>query len=275
MAIGKTDCLSKRGPDMNKRAIIIRKSASFMTNAVQKNLEQAGYEILPVNATVAAVNEKHTEADILIFYLGEFISDASNLLVYLKDLCADEEKLLVLLGNAEEIETVEETIPPALIAARFVRPLDVNALIDTVDCLVQANDENARKKSILLVDDDNTFLKTVKSWLSDSYRVTIVTSGAQALMYIADNKPDLILLDYEMPVTSGPQVLEMIRSETKTDSIPVIFLTGKGDRESVLKVLELKPDGYLLKTTGKETLLKSLEEFFEKKKYEQLHQMQK
>ena len=69
---------------MNKRAIIIRKSASFMTNAVQKNLEQAGYEILPVNATVAAVNEKHTEADILIFYLGEFISDASNLLVYLK-----------------------------------------------------------------------------------------------------------------------------------------------------------------------------------------------
>ena len=182
---------------------------------------------------------------------------------------------MVLLGNAEEIETVEETIPPVLIAARFVRPLDVNALIDTVDCLVQANDENARKKSILLVDDDNTFLKTVKSWLSDSYRVTIVTSGAQALMYIADNKPDLILLDYEMPVTSGPQVLEMIRSETKTDSIPVIFLTGKGDRESVMKVLALKPDGYLLKSTDRATLLKSLEEFFEKKKYEQLHELQK
>ena len=51
-------------------------------------------------------------------------------------------------------------------------------------------------------------------------------------MYIADNKPDLILLDYEMPVTSGPQVLEMIRSETKTDTIPVIFLTGKGDRKA-------------------------------------------
>ena len=94
-------------------------------------------------------------------------------------------------------------------------------------------------------------------------------------MYIADNKPDLILLDYEMPVTSGPQVLEMIRSETKTDTIPVIFLTGKGDRESVLKVLALKPDGYLLKSTDKTTLLKSLEEFFEKKKYEQLHEMQK
>ena len=94
-------------------------------------------------------------------------------------------------------------------------------------------------------------------------------------MYIADNKPDLILLDYEMPVTSGPQVLEMIRSETKTDTIPVIFLTGKGDRESVLKVLALKPDGYLLKSMDKAALLKSLEEFFEKKKHEQLHEVQK
>ena len=94
-------------------------------------------------------------------------------------------------------------------------------------------------------------------------------------MYIADNKPDLILLDYEMPVTSGPQVLEMIRSETKTDTIPVIFLTGKGDRESVMKVVALKPDGYLLKSMEKAALLKSLEEFFEKKKHEQLHEVQK
>jgi len=85
----------------------------------------------------------------------------------------------------------------------------------------------------------------------------------------------MILLDYEMPVTSGPQVLEMIRSETRTGTIPVIFLTGKGDRESVVKVLALKPDGYLLKSTDKATLLKSLEDFFEKRKYEQLREGQK
>ncbi len=259
---------------MEKKAILIRSGASFMVNAVQKNLEGAGYEILPVNASVAAVNEKRTEADILVFYLGDFIAKASDLLVYLKDLCAEEEKLLVLLGAQEELEIVEKTIPDPLIAARFVRPLDLKSVVDKMDYLVLANDENARKKSILLVDDDVTFLKTIKGWLASQYRVTIVTSGAQALMYIADNKPDLILLDYEMPVTSGPQVLEMIRSETKTDTIPVIFLTGKGDRESVMKVVALKPDGYL-KSTDKATLLKSLEEFFEKRKYEQLHEVQK
>ena len=260
---------------MNKKAIMIRKGTSFMVNAIQKNLEDAGYEILAVDITVAAVGAKRAEADILIFYLGDFVTSASELLVYLKDLCADEDKLLVLLGTKEELETVNETIPSALIAAQFTRPLDIKSLVDELNHLVQVTDENAHKKTILLVDDDVTFLKTIKGWLSATYRITIVTSGAQALMYIADNKPDLILLDYEMPVTSGPQVLEMIRSETKTDTIPVIFLTGKGDRESVMKVVALKPDGYLLKTTDKETLLKSLAEFFEKRKYEQLHEMQK
>lgn len=47
---------------MEKKAILIRNGASFMVNAVQKNLEGAGYEVLPVNASVAAVNEKRAEA---------------------------------------------------------------------------------------------------------------------------------------------------------------------------------------------------------------------
>ena len=145
-------------------------------------------------------------------------------------------------------------------------------LVAQADWLLEANDDLAKRKSILLVDDDSTFLKMVKDWLSTKYRVTIVTSGIQALMYIADNTPDLILLDYEMPVTSGPQVLEMIRSESKVDSIPVIFLTGKDDQESVMKVLALKPDGYLLKNMERGRLLAAVDDFFEKQKFKKLHE---
>ncbi len=260
---------------MEKKAIIIRNNESFMVNAIQKTLEGAGYKILAVNAVVEDLDPVHEDSEIFLFYLGDFLAEASELLMYLKDMCANSDKLLVLLGTEEEIATVEETIPSALIAAHFVRPLNIKTLAEKMDLFVKANDENARKKNILLVDDDNTFLKTMKSWLTYDYRVTIVTSGAQAMMYIADNKPDLILLDYEMPVTSGPQVLEMIRSETKVDSIPVIFLTGKGDRESVMKVLELKPDGYLLKSTDRMSLLKALEDFFEKRKQDQIRELEK
>ena len=56
------------------------------------------------------------------------------------------------------------------------------------------------------------------------------------------------------------------------DHIPVIFLTGKGDRESVLKVLALKPEGYLLKSMERPKLIAAIDEFFEKQKYQKLHE---
>ena len=89
----------------------------------------------------------------------------------------------------------------------------------------------------------------------------------QAITYMAKNRPDLILLDYEMPVTSGPQILEMIRSEVGTASIPVFFLTGKGDKESVTKVLAFKPEGYILKSAGRDELTEQIENYFIKQKY--------
>ena len=58
----------------------------------------------------------------------------------------------------------------------------------------------------------------------------------------------------------------MIRSEKNTADIPVVFLTGKGDRESVQKVMALKPEGYLLKSMPDEEIRKYIDALFAKKK---------
>ena len=90
----------------------------------------------------------------------------------------------------------------------------------------------------------------------------MATSGMRAIKWLAGNTVDLILLDYEMPITDGPQVLEMLRQDPETAKIPVFFLTGKDDKESVVKVLDLKPDGYILKTVTKDELMNKLKVFF-------------
>lgn len=89
-----------------------------------------------------------------------------------------------------------------------------------------------------------------------------------AIKYMVMKRPDLVLLDYEMPVCDGRQVLEMIRAESDLADIPVIFLTNKNDRESVTKVTALKPEGYLLKTMEPVKIVKAIDNFFEKKKWE-------
>ena len=69
-----------------------------------------------------------------------------------------------------------------------------------------------------------------------------------------------------MPIVDGKQVLGMIRAEKEFADMPVIFLTSKDDKESVLQVMSLKPDGYLLKTLEPAKIIQAIDDFFEKQK---------
>ncbi|MDE7282564.1 MAG: response regulator [Lachnospiraceae bacterium] len=122
------------------------------------------------------------------------------------------------------------------------------------------------KDKILVVDDSKVVLQSMKALLGEDYDVTPAESGLAAIRCITLNRPDLILLDYEMPVCDGKQVLEMIRAEESWADIPVIFLTGRGDAESVKKVMSLKPAGYLLKVMKPEEIKKAVDGFFEARK---------
>ncbi len=128
--------------------------------------------------------------------------------------------------------------------------------------MLSTREEYDRKKSILLVDDDTDFLQIAYSWFDGVYDVDFVSSAKEAIKYLSDKKPDLILLDHEMPKMSGYEFLAEIRKSWKTADIPVIFLTGKDDKDSVMQIIEKKPNGYLLKSTPKDQLLKSIDDFF-------------
>lgn len=95
--------------------------------------------------------------------------------------------------------------------------------------------------------------------LEDTYEVALAISGAQAMTSIGKKRPDLILLDYEMPVCDGKMTLEMIRADEELTSIPVVFLTAINNRENIEAVLKLKPAGYFLKPPVKERLLQEIE----------------
>ena len=247
---------------MNNKVLLITQGFSFMGNSIQKTLEKAGYEIIRIDPVLDQLIDAKKEVNIIAFYLGKFIEEIPEFLEYLRSICVAEDKVVILMGNADELAAVQEVIPENVVAGALERPIDLKQLTQIIDKITRSANVHVFQKSILLVDDDTTFLKMMKGWLDKYYRVTIVTSGMQALMYLADNKPDLILLDYEMPVTSGPQVLEMIRSETKVGKVPVMFLTGKSDRESIMKVLALKPAGYLLKSLDRKQILATVSQFF-------------
>ena len=186
--------------------------------------------------------------------------------MYLKDMIHERQQGLFLIGDPPQEAFVKKIIPPSDITEVFKRPLDIEALLVKVAGYLEENTGEKRKKTVLIVDDDVTYLRTVYEWLKGSYHVGMAASGMQAISYLARNKVDLILLDYEMPIANGPQVLSMLKSDSETVQIPVMFLTGHGDKDRVLSIVGLNPADYLLKTIDKRTLLKKLNDFFEKTK---------
>ncbi len=113
--------------------------------------------------------------------------------------------------------------------------------------------------NVLVVDDNAILLRTVKEMLGVRYNVSIATSCAQAFAAIDKSIPDIILLDYEMPIIDGEGVLMRLRERSDTKNIPVIFFTGSADREVVTRLLALNPDGYLLKPPSKEKMIDMIE----------------
>ena len=144
-----------------------------------------------------------------------------------------------------------------------MRPLDMDDVADDLVELAEAHEEFRRKKTIMVVDDDRDFLMIMDYWMKKKYYVIGVNSGVEAVTYLQHHaSPDLILLDYQMPDLDGYDVMQWLHGTPQTADIPIIFLTGVNDRESVMRIVKHKPDGYLLKTSRKTELLDALERFF-------------
>jgi len=117
----------------------------------------------------------------------------------------------------------------------------------------------AREK-ILIIDDNITNLDIVRKSLEGRYDVVLMPSGEKALGILRKIKPDLILLDVEMPELDGFQVIEKIKKmPAPICNIPVIFLTAKNDNSSEFEGLNLGAVDYISKPFSFPLLLKRVE----------------
>lgn len=112
-------------------------------------------------------------------------------------------------------------------------------------------------QKIMVVDDNVTNLNVARKALGNCYEVFPILDGQKALKIIPKIKPDLILLDVEMPEMDGFEVIEKIKDLGKPfDEIPVIFVTAKDDTSSEFEGLDLGAVDYIIKPFSFPLLLK-------------------
>jgi len=121
---------------------------------------------------------------------------------------------------------------------------------------------SGKKRAILLVDDSTTNLTLVNALLSDAYTLYTAISGARMFKLLENIRPDLILLDIEMPEMNGYEVLRRLKSNRDTADIPVIFLTAHGIDKNELRGLSGGAAGYITKPFSSQLLLDTIERAF-------------
>lgn len=246
------------------KIVLISKTSSYFNITIGNKLKEE-YEIIEAKAETDDLNKLPAEVSAWLVFLDKELLEARQDLIFMRDKALDDEVPVFLIGDMDEITEAKKYLTGCLLQNEFARPIDVNEIVKTVDEYIKKNGNHLKKK-ILVVDDSGAVLRNVKGWLEEKYQVALANSGAMAIKYMTLNRPDLVLLDYEMPVVDGKQVLEMMRSEMEFSDIPVIFLTGKNDRESVMNVMDLKPEGYLLKTMPPQEIIQYIDEFFLRRK---------
>ena len=253
---------------MDNSISVITSQFSVVVKSMEKGLRDQGYTVTLIKDEIEDVKNAMDKTDVFVLYLTNvMIEDMDHLkrLFLICDTLKDNDRNPVLIGADNNQNEFIKTVPALKDFPWFNRPLDMFRLMIEIQKEVKRYLDSKSRKRILIIDDDNFYARMVAEWLSGSYHAEVVSDAMEAISFIAKTKVDLILLDYEMPVVDGPKVLEMLRSHSDTSSIPVMFLTGIGTKESIARVMAFKPQGYILKSTTREELLLTLSNFFNKK----------
>lgn len=104
------------------------------------------------------------------------------------------------------------------------------------------------QQTILVVDDEADILELVSFHLKrDGYDVVTAATGEEAIAIAREEPPDAILLDLMLPGVNGLDVCRVLKGDDDTASIPIVFLTARGEESDVVKGLELGGDDYITK----------------------------
>lgn len=123
------------------------------------------------------------------------------------------------------------------------------------------------KNTILVVDDDKTNLALAQKILTPRYRIAASNSGRGALKYLENHQPELILLDINMPDMDGFEVMERIRLQEDTKTIPIIFLTADNLAETEVKCFQMGAMDFVTKPFVPDILLSRVDKTIELDQY--------
>lgn len=271
---------------MSRKVLIIAEaSASFTINKIRDRLEEESWTVDFLQPKDSEIKSVSDSPEFMIVYI-DFANSREAVFHAIDDYAADNPTRIAVIGKTEELDEVRGCVGDGRIWKYYERPVNTSVLVE--DMIAEtgspagdagaseaggsgqedsaqsgsAGTASSSRKKVLLIDDSAMTLKMIKAWISGSYDVETADGAASAAELLKTLKPDLILLDYEMPVCSGPEYYKQLKADAATASIPVIFMTGAADPESLAVITGLEPEGRLFKNMAPGEVVAGIDHYF-------------
>ncbi len=272
------DQITEGGVDMSGKILLIGENPqSFLLKVLTKSLEEASYEVrfcLPDRHYLEMMVNGDDFPEIVVLYLERIEDSKNSFFPCIERLVEKNQRIrLYFIGSLNEINQAYESINRNHVKHAFERPIDTQTFLKALEFGsgdYSLSDEvkkiklDADKLTILVIDDEAVQLHAMERWLQKNYNVITEKSGTDGIALLKQYKVDMILLDYEMPILSGYDVFHILKNDPETADIPIVFLTGNNESETVKQVVRLNPAGYLLKNTAPAILVQKIDAIFDK-----------
>lgn len=247
-----------------KKVFFVGKSTALVEKTGEYEENQISIQICSDNAVMVKGMLKLNKPDLVLIDMNDMKETNKSIFIELRD--KYPQTPVVCVGKQWEFDM----FPALLKEEQFLllpRPVEDHEVFKAVYELIYLKNEeeafmsDSGRKCILLIDDSAIQLRALNNMLKDKYDIMMATSGVRGLTLIGKRVPDIIFLDYEMPVCDGKMTMQMIREIDEAKTVPIIFLTGMKDKKHIESALELLPDGYLLKPASTKLIYEVLDKY--------------
>jgi len=125
-----------------------------------------------------------------------------------------------------------------------------------------------KRRKIIIVDDINYYLHTVKGRFGKEYEIFPARSAGELFRLLETVEPELIMLDIVIPETDGFEIIKQLKDDTRYQHIPVIFISGKSDKESIAKGISLGAVDFIIKPFRNNQLIECIENHLDPGRYD-------
>ena len=246
--------VSASGAVKTRKKVIYVDDIAYNLIAIKKGLS-ANYEVYPAGSAVKMFEIlERVKPDVIILDISMPDIDGFDAIKKLKtDERYAEIPVLFLTGKNAKDDIIKGLSLGA--CDYIIKPVTSSLLIDYIENNINikkrfeslnTNGEES-KPGILVVDDVTSILRSIQFVLQDKYKIYMLSKAEDVMVFLRNKKPDLILLDYLMPVLDGFDLLPMIRSLPGYKDVPIIIITTEGTLDHLKHAKSLGATDFLVK----------------------------